>query len=163
MYSGKSLSQALAETPAAALIARCERAERAARLIATALGDTAAFPGPSLNCTCQIREHALLIFASSVAQAAKLRQALPRLHAVLQDRGLNLSEIRVRVQPDPSAEANSGGGPTDVPSASATRKPQPLPAGALLFADKLALTLRPSALRDAAERLAQSLRAVRTR
>jgi hypothetical protein len=163
MYSGKSLSQALAETPAATLIARCQRAEQAARLIATALDDSAAFPGRSLNCTCQIREHVLLIFAASVAQAAKLRQALPRLHALLQEHGLNLSEIRVRVQPDPSAEANSGGGPTDKPSASAARKAQPVPAGALQFADKLALTLKPSALRAAAERLAQSLRAARTK
>lgn len=155
MLPGKSLVQALAETPAAALIARCERAEQAARVILAALGESAIRPGLPPTIHCQIREHVLLVFASSVAQAAKLRQAVPRLLAELQERGMNLSEIRIRVQPGSSAEPNSGG---EAERMVAPQRP-PSTKGALQLADKLAATLRPSPLRDAAMRLARRLRA----
>ena len=157
MHSGKTLAQALAETPAAALIARCERADLAARLILAALGESTIHPGQLPSIQCQIREHALLVFATSVAQAAKLRQALPRLLAVLQERGLNLSEIRIRIQPGSLAEPNRGEAASR-PVSAAQEQPRLSSSGALQLADKLALTLRPSPLRDAAERLARRLR-----
>lgn len=163
MHSGKTLTQALAETPAAALIAHCQRADQAANFIAAALVESASFPGPVPTFTCQIREHALLLFASSVAHTAKLRQALPHLLTMLQARGFNLSEIRVRVQPGSLAETDSGGGSSVGSSVAEIVKQRPDPAGALQFADKLALTLRPSPLRDAADRLAQRLRTCRPR
>ena len=157
MHSGKTLAQALAETPAAALIDRCDRADQAARLIAAALGEATSLTDAPPPLTCQIREHVLLVYVSSVAQAAKLRQALPRLLATVQERGLNLSEIRVRVQPGPSAETNSGGAVTSAASFRDARSP-PSVAGALRMANELADALRPSPLRDAAERLARKLR-----
>jgi hypothetical protein len=159
MPLGKTLAHALAETPAAALIARCERAHQAARLIAAVLGEMQPTASASPTLDCRIREHELLVLASSVAQAAKIRQSLPRLLKALQERGLNLSEIRVRVQPDPSAEA-------PIPDRSAAgdrnaRNPgrlRPNQACALCFADELARELRASPLRDAAARLAGRLR-----
>ncbi len=157
MHPGKTLVEALAETPAAALITRCERAELASRLIKAALGESSIPPGQSPTFQCQIREHVLLVFASSAAQAAKLRQALPRLLAVIQERGLNLSEIRIRVQPGSMAEPISGGASDRTESA----QRRPSAAAALQMADRLARTLRPSPLRDAVERLARGLRRVR--
>jgi hypothetical protein len=157
MLSGKTLVEALAETPAAALIARCECADLAARLILAALGESSTRPGQSPIIRCQIREHLLLIFATSVAQAAKLRQAVPRLLAVLQARGLNLSEIRIRVQPSLSAEPT--GGTPDRPSGSANAlQLRPSTTAALQMAESLSANLRPSPLREAAERLARRLR-----
>jgi hypothetical protein len=161
MHSGKTLSQALAETPAAALIARCERADQAAHHIAASLVESAPLSGQIPRFTCQIREHVLLVFAPSVAQAAKIRQALPRLLVMLQERGLNLSEIRVRVQPGSLAETDSGGASPPRPSVAEIAETASSTAGALQLADKLALTLRPSPLRDAADRLAKLLRARR--
>ncbi len=157
MHSGKTLAQALAETSAAALIAKCDHADQAARVITAVLAEATSPKDASSPLFCQIREHVLLVSACSVAQAAKLRQALPRLLAAVQERGLNLSEIRIRVQPGPSAEPNSGGTP---PSGAGRDDPSFRPAvgGALLMADELARTLRPSELRQAAERLARMLR-----
>jgi len=163
MHPGKTLSQALAETPAAALISRCERADQAARLVTAAFADLSPLPAEIPAIHCQIREHLLLVFVPSAAQAAKLRQALPRLQAILQAHGLNLSEIRVRVQPSPSAETDSGGSSTRIFAASTATRQAPPVEFALQFADKLVLTLRPSPLRDTAERLAQGLRSRRTK
>lgn len=160
MLSGKTLAEALAETPAAALIARCERADLAARLILAALDESSTRPGQSPTIRCEIREHILLIFATSVAQAAKLRQAVPRLLAVLQVRGLNLSEIRIRVQPSLSAEP-TGGTPGQPSAAANTSQLRPSAAAALRLADDLAVNLRPSPLRDAAQRLARRLRGLK--
>ncbi len=159
MLSGKTLAEALAESPAAALIARCERADLAARLILAALDESSTRPGQSPTIRCEIREHILLIFATSVAQAAKLRQAVPGLLAVLQARGLDLSEIRVRVQPSLSAEPT--GGTPDQPSAAPNVGQFRPSAAALRLAEDLAVNLRPSPLRDAAQRLARRLRGLK--
>lgn len=156
MHPGKTLVEALAETPAAALIARCERADLAARLILAALGESTTRPGQPPNLRCQIREHALLVFAPSAAQAAKLRQAIPRLLTVLRERGLNVSEIRIRIQPNLSAEPTEGT-PDALSAAANSSQPRPSAAAALQLAERLAATLRPSPLRDAAERLARRL------
>jgi hypothetical protein len=160
MTPGKSITEALAESPAAALIARCKRADQAARLVASALGEPASSPSlPTF--TCQIREHTLIVFAASVAQAAKLRQRVPRLLAILQERGLNLNEIRVRVQPGPSAEADPMVRTTPASTASNAAEARQATAATLAFADELARKLRPSPLREAAVRLARRLRADR--
>lgn len=102
-----------------------------------------------------------MILAQSAAQAGKLRQATPRFLAVLREQGLNVSEIRIRVQPPGLIEANdpAGSRTTDDARNLASRRLQAK--AAKDFAEKLALTLRPSPLRDAAGRLARALKNVR--
>jgi hypothetical protein len=157
-HPGKTLAQALGETSAATLIARCERADQAARILSKTLTEMNLSSGPIPLGACQIRERLLLVFATSAAQAAKLRQALPGLLRVLHERGFDLSEIRVRVQPAPSDEPDIGGGLV-APTPGNQKAPRLSTEEALRFADKLSLTLRPSPLRDAAVRLAKGLRA----
>jgi hypothetical protein len=159
MFPGKTPLQALADTPVASLLAQCQRAERAGRLINAALGE-AGFPGgpPVLN--CQFKEQVLIVFAHSAAQATKLRQAIPRCLAALREQGMYLSEIRIRVQPVRLTQTKDSAAQTgpDVPASDRdiqSRSQQLKPARA--FAEKLALTLRPSPLRDAALRLASRL------
>jgi hypothetical protein len=157
MLPGKTPLQALAETPVANLVAQCERATRAAQLITATLGD-AGFPDGAPSIACQFKEHVLLIFAQSAAQAGKLRQATPRFLTALREQGMNVSEIRIRVQAAELTEANdpvSAGSRVDSRDFSILSKQSN---AAKEFAEKLALTLRPSALRDAANRLARVLR-----
>lgn len=161
MTSGKSIIEALAQSPAAALIEHCTRADQAARLVASALGEPARSAASPPAFTCQIRKHTLIVFAASVAQAAKLRQRVPRLLAVLQERGLNLNEIRVRVQPGPSAETDPVVRTAPASTASNAAEARRATAATLAFADELARKLRPSPLREAAVRLARRLRAER--
>jgi hypothetical protein len=153
----KSLSDALAESPVAALLARCRESEQAGRLIAGVLSDLG---GQMVNCL--IRDGTLLVSVTSTAQAAKLRQAVPRLLLLLREEGFDLNEIRVRVQlaaaadpnavPPPERRANdTPAGPLALPEGGQARS-------ALEFSEKLALTLRPSPLRDAALRLGERLR-----
>lgn len=162
MHPGKSLAQALSETSVASLIDRCERAEQAARHLNRA-ARAANIPSlPALRGRCQIRDRRFLILVTSASQAAKLRQSVPRLLQLLREGGFDLSEIRIHVQP---------GASDDPPFAAADRPhyPQPAASGAtgadhtsaaaaLAFAEKLALTLKPSPLQGATVRLAETLK-----
>lgn len=157
----KSLFDALGESPAAAsLLARVAASVRAARVIA----GVASVPGfdPLLPGRCELRDGTLFLRTSSSAIAAKLRQSLPSLLGVLQRQGLEVIEIRVQVQPermgDPdhvSRKTAFTAGPSLGLDSPAVSKDV---AAARAFAEKLALTLSDSPLRQAAENLRQRLK-----
>lgn len=161
--SAKTLADALAETPAAAaLLARLQASQFAARALAAADPPIGAGFDPMRPGACELRDGLLLLTASSAAQASKLRQEFPRLQKLLTQQGLELNEIRLRLQPahmsyreKASARAQVSGAP------SASSEPAQSPgdcAAALRFADELALTLKDSSLREAVEHLRSTLR-----
>lgn len=157
----KSLFDALTDTPAtASLLARVAASERAARVLAAAVS----VPGwnPLQPGNCEQRDRTLLLRAPSSAIAAKLRQLFPSMLTALQRQGTEVIEIRVRVQPEPALPQEShlaeritatGPGGTGV-----THRAPVSNAAAQEFANKLALTLRDSPLRDAAKMLSRRLK-----
>jgi hypothetical protein len=160
--SARSLQQALADSPAAALVRRVTDSQR----VAAALTRTGVSLPPSFDAlqpgACEVREATLVLFVGSPALAAKMRQSLPQLLASLNRQGFDLTEIKVRLQPErmsyrevPGADAMSPQGP----GAPAALAEAPLHiAGALALAEKLALTLPGTAVGQAAQRLATRLR-----
>jgi hypothetical protein len=161
----RSLAAALADSPAASLLARLDQIQRIGRTLAGA----AARVAPDFD-ACDPRAVALkgdvlLLNAFSAPQAAKLRQAIPSLLLHLHQNGVQVTEIRVRVQPAltsypeqpttperPGRPSAAPSGATDSTDAKGTTRP-PVVAGAQALADQLAATLPDSPLRRAAERL----------
>ncbi len=92
-------------------------------------------------------EQTLLLLAAHGAAAARVRQVVPTLLSRLQQRGSQVTAIRVRVQPE-VGRADWDTGPVE-------RKPRGanIPANGLQSMDELAHNLDASPLRDAVEAL----------
>ena len=150
----RPLSDVLRNAPEAArLLARWEATLRAARCIAPVCRSLASGFDPLLPGRCELRDGQLWLTASSTAQAAKLRQATPRLLTSLGTEGLQVYEIRVRVEPGITGYPEEG---TKPPSRSDTSWLKPA-SSAGEEVSKLALTVAESPLREAIERLAATL------
>lgn len=152
--ASRTVAAALADSAAGPLLARIEATQAAVAAIASALADIA----PDLDLTrpgaADLNGGVLLLNTTSAAQAAKLRQALPRLLAVLHQEGAEVNEIRLRVQPrSPPAPEHSL---TEVNvEADGTRGDRRR--AAARFARELAARLPESQLRTAAERMQRKL------
>lgn len=96
--SARPIGAALSDSPeTAALLARVGSAQRAADLIAPLASSLGCGFDPNLG-NCELRGGVLLLAVDSAAQAAKLRQAVPRFQAALSANGVQVYEIRLRVQ-----------------------------------------------------------------
>lgn len=159
----KTLAAALAEVPAVAeLLSRLQASQSAARILASASPPIGGGFDPLRPGACELRGGLLLLTATSPAQAAKLRQELPRLQKLLEQQGLDLNEIKARIQPAPLTYREEVSAParfvaTPDPARPAADRASEI-AAPLRFADELALTLPESPLRDAVERLRATLR-----
>jgi hypothetical protein len=158
----RSLEEALADSPAAALVRRVADSQRVAAALAAA---DIALP-PNFDAlqpgTCEKRESTLVLFVGSAALASKMRQCLPQLLACLNRQGFDLTEIKVRLQPErmsyrlsPGEETMKPDGPGSLPTAAADVSHV---SGALDLAEKLALTFPGTSVGQAAQRLAMRLR-----
>ncbi|MFN7570107.1 MAG: hypothetical protein ACK5TK_01435 [Betaproteobacteria bacterium] len=96
----------------------------------------------------------LLLNAPTSAAAAKLRQAVPGLLALLHQQGVEVNQIRLRVQPGGSAQSDPDVTQISVEPETQTEQRRD---AARRFARELAARLPDSALRRAAERLQQKL------
>lgn len=151
----RPVAAALREAPETArLLARVEATQRIALRIAPVCRSLAAGFDPLLPGRCECRETVVWLTASSTAQAAKLRQAVPRMLATLTEEGIRVYEMRVRVEPgitgDPERGRSRPSSPDDAwlnPSRSAGDE-----------VDKFALTVAESPLRQAILRLAATLK-----
>lgn len=151
----RSLADVLRDAPEAArLLARWETTQRAARTITPVCRALASGFDPLLPGRCELRDAVLWLTASSTAQAAKLRQATPRMLSSLSGEGLQVYEIRVRVQPGLTGYPEQGRAAPSSPDA-AWLRPAP---GAGDTVDRLARQVRESPLKHAVERLAATLR-----
>jgi hypothetical protein len=151
----RPLADVLRSAPEAArLLARWEATQRCARCIDPVCRSLASGFDPLLPGRCELRDGALWLTASSTAQAAKLRQATPRLLASLGSEGNQVYEIRIRIEPGIMGYPEQG---TIAPSSSDATWLRPRPDAAAMVGQS-ALTIRPSPLRQAMERLAQTLR-----
>lgn len=152
-----TLTDALANSPAASLLAQLEQTRAIMRLIAPALTALSAGLDPTRPDCAAIVDNNLVLFASSAAQAAKLRQGFPSLLRLLHTQGVQVYEIRVRVQPKHTTYPEGGsstGLPHVIPSPRLSRTELAAP---LAFTEKLALTLPDSPLREAIQRLSTAL------
>lgn len=160
--TARRLDQILTDAPGAAtLLARLAAGRRAARAIAQVCSEVIPDFDPLRPGTCDLRGGALRIWLPSNAQATRLRQALPRLGAALQDHGIEVSEIRVALQlgrvresvPDhPRNSAANASRGRDERTRDRREHPE-----IIEFSRKLALTLPDSELRRAILRLGQSV------
>jgi hypothetical protein len=146
--------QALLEAPAAAaLIARLQASREAAKVIAPACaqilpGFDATRPG-----ICDLRSGSLHFLLPSGAHCAKLRQAAPRIAAVLRRNGFEVNEITTTVQPgriptSRQAQCMNQGAGDAISSRTSVRSDGDL-SNAMGFASKLAHTIPNSRLRQA--------------
>jgi len=157
----QSVGAALADSPAAGLIARAEHTHAIARLIAPAIAELAPDFDPQHPGRAELRDGVLLLNTLSAAQAVKLRQGVPRLLRALHQQGAQVYEIRVRVSPAQSSypeQASVG------PQVSAVANPALADlasardlAAPMAFAEELSLTLPESPLRQAVNNLRASL------
>jgi hypothetical protein len=152
--SPRPVAEALRESPAAALLARCEAAREIGRLLAPLARTTA--PGIDLLVPgrCELRDGVLWIAVESAAEAAKLRQAAPRLLAVLSAHGTRVYEMKTRVQAGDTSYPGQGTGP-----ASSLGQPfAPVTDRGVMAVERAARQLPASALQQALQRLAVTLR-----
>ncbi|KAF7962208.1 hypothetical protein AWV79_21985 [Cupriavidus sp. UYMMa02A] len=94
------------------------------------------------------QEQVLLLLAAHGAAAARVRQVVPTLLSRLQERGSQVSAIRVRVQPDATRHSDWDTGPVARPRTSGR-----MTAAGLSSLDDLARSLPPSPLQDALKTL----------
>lgn len=150
----RPLADALRDSPEAArLLARWETTQRIAHRLVPACRSLASGFDPLVPGRCEWRDGVLWLAASSTAQAAKLRQATPRLLTALDGEGVQVYEIRVRVEAGISGYPEEGTAPPSSRDAAWLRPAES--AGAVL--GELALTVRESPLKRALERLAATL------
>lgn len=165
----RSLAAALADSPAASLLARLEQIQRIGRTLAGAVARVAPDFDACDPRAVALKGDVLFLNAFSAAQAAKLRQAVPGLLLHLHQNGLQVTEIRVRVQPaltsypeQPTMPERTDHPTTGRPGTEGAADPEgtsgpPVVAGAQALAESLAATLPDSPLRRAAERLQAAL------
>jgi hypothetical protein len=148
------VADALRDSPEAArLLARWETTQRVAHRLAPVCRSLASGFDPLAPGRCEWRDGVLWLAASSTAQAAKLRQATPRLLTTLDGEGLRVYEIRVRVEPGITGYPEEG---TRPPSSSSATWLRPAESAGETVRE-LALTVRDSPLKRAIERLAGTL------
>jgi hypothetical protein len=158
----RSLEQALADSPAAALVHRVAESQR----VAVALASAGLSLPPNFDAlqpgTCEVRDATLVLFVGSPALAAKLRQSLPQLLSLLNRQGFDLTEIKVRLQPERLSYRESLDEETisrdAVRDFADSTRTGPNLSGALGLAEKLALTLPDTRVGRAAQSLATWLR-----
>ena len=138
----------------ASLLARLAAGQAAAQAIAPILSELLPGFDPLRAGACDVRGRTLRIWLRSNAQSTKLRQASPRLLATLQQRGLDISEIRFGLQP-----RNRPASPMPTPSqdAQATAQQRRNLLNALAFSEKLAPTLHDGTLRESVRRLRRTV------
>ena len=138
----------------ASLLARVAAGQAAAQAIAPLLSELLPGFDPLRPGACDVRGRTLRIWLRSNAQSTKLRQAGPRLIATLQQRGLDISEIRFGIQPRnrPGSAAPSPG-----EDAQARAQRQRSLQNALAFSEKLAPTLHDGTLRESVRRLRRTV------
>ncbi len=165
MSETRSLAEALAASPAAALLRRIESSRKlAAAMAAAPVALPPAFDPMRPGC-CELRDGVLILTAASSAESSKLRQVLPGLQRTLQQQGHQVNEITVRVQPARTSYTNDGKH-FDIAARGAASQDAPQEDGhladtalpVLSFAQKLALTLPDSSLGRAATALAIALK-----
>jgi hypothetical protein len=150
----KPLAAVLRDAPEAArLLARWEASQRIARSIAPVCRSLASGFDPLRPGQCELRDGVLWLTASSTAESAKLRQAIPRILSTLGGEGVQVYEIRVRVQPVITGYPEQGTKPPSGADA-AWLKPGSSAGEAV---GRLALAVRESPLKRAVERLAATL------
>lgn len=137
----------------ASLLARLTAGRVAAEAIAPVLAELLPGFDPLRSGACDVRGQTLRIWLRSNAQSTKLRQASPRLLATLQQRGLDISEIRYGIQPRPRTAAP----PSPAENAEAAVQFRQDLQRALSFSEKLAPTLPDGTLRESVRRLRLSV------
>lgn len=163
--SARLITAALRDSPeAASLIARWEATQRAALAIAPACRLVAGFE-PLEPGVCELRGETLWLSVPSPSHSAKLRQAMPRLLSTLAADGFKVYEIKTRVQPAVTSYPGDG---SPAPSSSASDPTLGVPwprsgdrASAAVAA--LAESVKESPLKEAARKLAATLRRRATR
>ena len=161
LNQAQSVGAALADSPAAGLIARAERTYAIARLIAPAIAELAPDFDPQHPGRAELRDGVLLLNTLSAAQAVKLRQGVPRLLRALHQQGAQVYEIRVRVSPAHSSypeQASVGPQVSAVANRTLVDRTNARDLAApMAFAEELSLTLPESPLRQAVDSLRASL------
>lgn len=151
------IAAALRDSPeAASLLARWEATQRAALAIAPTCRSIVGFDplGPGV---CELRGEILWLSLPSPSASAKLRQATPRLLSSLAADGITVYEIRTRVQPSVTSYPGDG----TVPGSSAPSQGMAWPRNderAVVAVAELAGSIRQSPLKEAAQKLAATLR-----
>ena len=151
----KPIAAVLHDSPEAShLIARWEATQRAVHCIDPVCRSLASGFDPLESGRCELRDDVLRLTASSAAQGAKLRQAIPRLLLALGSEALRVYEIRIRVEPGISGYPEQGSmtpSSTDAPWLKPSRE-------AAVHVGEFALTVRESPLKKAIGKLAATLR-----
>lgn len=163
--SARLIATALRDSPeAASLIARWEATQRAALAIAPACRSVIGFD-PLEPGVCELRGETLWLSLPSPSHSAKLRQATPRLLSTLAADGLRVYEIKTRVQPAVTSYPGDGSpGPSSSSKDPSRGMPWPR-SGERATAAVAALveSVRESPLKEAARKLAATLRGRATR
>lgn len=151
MNPTRTVAQALAASPAAGLLARVEAAQRICEILAPECRRLRLGFDPDTPGRFELREKDVLVNVDSAAQAAKLRQALPRLTQALGTRGFGAYSLKLKVMPPGAREVvieidPSRYGPARLPSVRGSQA-----------VAHLALGLPDSRLRSALEKLEKTL------
>ncbi|KWR87644.1 DciA family protein [Cupriavidus sp. IDO] len=117
-------------------------------LLPPGMRDGIAVAGVKRDARTPQQEQVLLLLAAHGAAAARVRQVVPTLLSRLQQRGSQISAIRVRVQPEVGRKSDWDTGPVERPRTSGR-----MTATGLASLDQLAQSLPESPLRDALKTL----------
>lgn len=155
----RSLAAALLDSEAGPLLSRLAVHQRIGEYITETLGPLAQDTGCAQTGAIEQRGSTVVLRVSTTASAAKLRQTIPRILLHLQQRGVQVTEIRVKVQPAAAQQPSSGSDPVNVMVLTSDSVSQSArnPAGARALADTLSRSLPDSPLQRAAERLRDCL------
>lgn len=157
--NARPLADALAESPVGPVLQRLSLFQRIASTIAPAVAQLAPDFDSIDPSAVNLRENVLWLNARSAAQAAKLRQGVPRLLQLLHQHGFQVIEVRVKVQaarmtyPEQTNDRVTQEPAIDTDKTGRTH----VDAGARAFADQLARDLPDSPLRAAVRRLQTTL------
>jgi hypothetical protein len=155
----KSASEALAESPVAALLDRARLLGQVTATVDAACRELTFGQGLLSAPRCALQGGIVVITVASPSQAAKLRQRTNQIVQALRDFAPEVTGIRVRLQPGVMSYLMPGMGPAEAVQAAerSNEKGAELRA-ARQFADDLAEKLHDSPLRDAVLRLQALLR-----
>ncbi|HTN47948.1 MAG TPA: hypothetical protein VMK32_00795 [Burkholderiaceae bacterium] len=155
----RPIADGLRESPGpAALLARYETARAIGRVLQPIARSVA--PGIDLLApgSCDLRDGVLWIAVRSAAESAKLRQAAPRMLATLTANGWQVYEMKTRVQAGITSYPGQGTAPPSSPEMGYSEATEQS-IGAI---ESMMRKLPESPLKRAIERLAATLRRVRT-
>ncbi len=155
--TARLIAAALRDSPeAASLLARWDATQRAALLITPTCRSVLGFD-PLVPGACELRGEILWLSLPSPSHSAKLRQAMPRLLSSLATHGIKVNEIKTRVQPAVTSYPGDGRIAPSSGSSSGIAWPRN-DARAVAAVTELAVSIRESPLKQAAEKLAGTLR-----